>query len=479
MTNRGPATIDILGAVAVVDSSLEGVLPPLLEAEPLSFSAVDGAVAGHKSLQRFFRRDDSGRFEIPAGCVPRIVDALRAMQIEVDVRDRRQVLPRMIPCGDEARGDRPAWCSGLVDAVSRKHCGVIVAAAWSLRLQAVAEIHRHFSQARSLIPFATVGACRAFADGLERLLPEQVGIARGGTWHSDKRIVCCTLRSFECCDPADWDIVVFPEADNALTRASCRARGAFSQQFVLAFVGAPRCQSNYERLLLEALAGPVIFQLGLSECRRLPVDAFGLLSTLTSMPSPSDPFERKRMYYWQNSARNSMIADVARGLADGAPESLWRHGLFVEASGPANGNVEGRRVAILVESKAHADRLGELLPEWRTMHAAHVELQSAGETSSPLNRVILTFVRADRMSSIDVDALVVACGGRPPVLPRAFPPPCNAGIGRRIMLVDLIDDFDEFGRAASLARFRAYRDDGFHLRGAAVRFAHDEQARRA
>lgn len=479
MTNRGPATIDILGAVAVVDSSLAGVLPPFFEVEPLSFSVVNGVVAGRKALQCFFRRDESGRLVIPAGSVPRIVDALHSMQIHVDIRDRRQVLPRMVPCDDEDRGDRPAWCGGLVDAVSRTHCGVIVAPAPSLRLQAVTEIHHHFCQAKGLIPFTTVGACRAFAEGLERLLPGQVGVARGGTWQSDKRVVCCTLRSFECCDPADWDIVVFPDADKALTMASCRARGAFSQQFVLAFIGASRCQSTYERLLLEALAGPVIFELGVSECRRVPVDAFGLLSTLTSMPSPSDPLERKRMYYWQNSARNSMLADVARGLADGRLESLWRHGLFVEASGPANGNVEGRRVAILVESKAHADRLGELLPEWRTMHAAHVELQSAGETSTPLDRVILTFVRAERMDSIDVDALVVACGGRPPVLPRAFPPPCDSNARRPIILIDLIDDFDELGRSASLARFRTYRDNGFQLCGAAVRFAQDEPAGRA
>jgi len=78
MTNRGPATIDILGAIAVVDSSLADIFSRFLEAESLSFSAVDGAVAGHKSLQRFFRRDDSGRFEIPAGCVPRIVEVLHA-----------------------------------------------------------------------------------------------------------------------------------------------------------------------------------------------------------------------------------------------------------------------------------------------------------------------------------------------------------------------------------------------------------------
>ncbi len=96
------------------------------------------------------------------------------------------------------------------------------------------------------------------------------------------------------------------------------------------------------------------------------------------------------------------------------------------------------------------------------------------ETSTRINRVILTMVHAEAMTSLNVDALIVACGGRPPVLPRAFPPTLNLEIAGPVILVDFIDDSDPIARAASLERIRAYRDNGFRLCDGAATFARHE-----
>jgi hypothetical protein len=166
--SRRQATIDVLGPFAVVESCCDDLVSSLLEVSPLDFGVIEGQVAWHRSSKAFFRQRDSGGLVIPAGSIPRIIEALRGRQIGVHLRDHRAVLPRVIARNNELENERSARSARLVDAVERSAGGVIVAASQSLRLQAVAELCRHFCEARFLLPFATVGVCRAFAEGLQR-----------------------------------------------------------------------------------------------------------------------------------------------------------------------------------------------------------------------------------------------------------------------------------------------------------------------
>jgi hypothetical protein len=457
-----PATIAIFDAFAVVRSSCSEFVSSLLRARRLRYGAIEGRVTARRSSAAFFRQRESGELVVMTGSVSRIIEALQHRQIRVEVRDYRGEVPPRMPRQEEI-GEQSARSQCLSGAVACSRGGVIVAASQSLRLRAVAEICRHFRDAKCLLPFASTGIGRAFAEGLLSLLPGQVGFVRGGTWCSNKRVVCCTLRSAESSEAADWDIRIYPDGDNVLTKLTFHSRTEFSRQLVFAIVSR-RHRSAYERLLLEALAGPVIFETGISELPRVPVDAFGVLSPLVCTPSSSDALERKRILFWRNTARNSAVAEVAIGLANGEDEVLWRHGLFLDAS------ASERRVAILVETNAHAQLLRSALPGWQLLHAVGEGSRFATSSRLPAwpSRSILTITRAEQMSSIDVDALVVACGGPPPVLPQCFPPTGDPANARPIVLVDFIDDFDPDCRAHSVERFHSYRDAGFNVRGAAA-----------
>ncbi len=319
-------SIELQGGFAIVrtsDSGCANFIASLLETKPMTFGVIEGQVAGRQSVAEFFQRQDDGRLLIASGSVPRIAEALRTRQMQVEVRDNRPVPPRTIPRNSE---NQSMWQSRLTDAIVRLRGGVVVAPDERMRLQAVSAICRHFCDARCMLPFATVSNRQAFAVSLERVLPGQVGLARRGTWNSDKRVVCSTLRSFDTADPADWDIVIFPHAEDGLTKMGWTARAALGEQFVIAVVRNPYRLSEYERLCLELLAGPVICELGAGESWRMPVDVFGVFAPITSGPSPSDRLERKRETIWDNAAqecRDPGCRDWARGRAARSAVASW------------------------------------------------------------------------------------------------------------------------------------------------------------
>lgn len=79
-----------------------------------------------------------------------------------------------------------------------------------------------------------------------------------------------------------------------------------------------------------------------------------------SIPQAGSQLEWKRRTLWDNSARNDLIAEIARGLSRKPRKTLRKWGVNWK-----DVNLPGiAKVTILVETPEHARRLSELLPLW-------------------------------------------------------------------------------------------------------------------
>jgi hypothetical protein len=473
MTGAGEALVEVSNQVArVVPGELEGLLAP-----ELSFTAthfVPGGPLGYRRRNepvRLFRRGADGALYVPAGLAPLVVAKLEAAGHRVRVELRCRLDERARPSAsvlNAATGpDRD-----FLAAAAREPRGVVEARGVAEVARLVALLCRLFPDARVLI--ALNGSRQKLLRFRRRL--QQAGAGRvdalghyGWPWEGGRLV--CALADLDASGQArhrDFDVVVLPEALQALAPEHTEALLRLHRHRVYGFVPLNAAVSGRARLKLQALVGPLI--------RRVP-DPRGAPAEVVvhwCRPPWAPPaggvtaLQRKRSAYWHNARRNDFVAAVARAFSECDEKALWGCGLLLADGGGIT--LTGRpAVTALAESSEHARELLRRLPGWEVLDAvptppgARPAFPRGPFKLRPLDRTVVTALAAARLAAVDTDVLLRA-GPECPLALAGFPPR-SAG-PRRALLADVADDCDGLARAAVGRRLRDYAARGWASAGA-------------
>jgi hypothetical protein len=480
MTDVGAVKVEVYNQLArVVPGEVEGLLARDLVYTACNFEP--GGPLGYRRRNdpvRLFRRDADGALRVPAGLVPLVVGKLEAagccVRIEhyytLDARAR----PRDAVLNAAGGPDRD-----FLAAVAREPRGLVEARGAVEVARLVARLCRLFPDARALV---ALNSCRQKLLRLRRRL-QQAGAGRvdllshyAWPWRGGRLV--CSLADLDASGEArhrDFDIVILPEALQALSPQHTEALLRLHHHRLYGFVPVNAAVSGRARLKLQALVGPLIHRA--PDPRGAPAEVIVHWCQPPWAPPAGDvtPLGRKRAAYWGNASRNDLIATVARAFSACDEQALWRCGLLLAEGGIRLISRPG--VTVLVESAEHARALLQRLPGWEVLDA--VPPPPGGRPSCPihpfklrpLDRLIVTALAAARLEVVDTD-LVLRAGPEPPLELPGFPPR-SMGPRRLVLLVDVADDGDGMARAAVARRLRDYAGRGWASVGAPAWAAHD------
>jgi hypothetical protein len=259
-------------------------------------------------------------------------------------------------------------------------------------------------------------------------------------------------------------LLVFEDAIEALGKRTHENRAGFGNHRVYGFTDPQLPMSVKDHLMLETLAGPVIYR-AQSQSRRSIASIEVVLADAPLRRTPrADGPRRQKEDLWGDQQRNALIALVADAFAAQVPAPLWDAGLMLDDETPFARWNHAPIVAVVVESAWHADLLAHTLPDWPVLHARSPH--DASESTRPRGwsdwllpaRSIVTITRAANMKAFNADVVVMATGGAVPQLPQGL-------IRRRgsVLVVDF-DDGDDGAAAGDMhRRMQHYRDLGCHV----------------
>jgi hypothetical protein len=457
--------ITINGCLAVVDPGHEQVLARQLEYAEICFDVTGSHRLLHRRrVRHVYERTHGGQLVVPVGCVPRVHQHLSQHGLDVRIVDRRHLDRGCLRVVEDRAPQADMSFPGITDTIRRHTEGILAAPRGQRRNVLIGTLCHLLPAARTFIACSTQSRCREIADALGPFVGGDVQAVHGGDWGSACRIVCGTYTSFDTSDPADWDMLVFEDAIEALGRKTHEKRGRYGDHRVYAFIDPQMPLSAKDRLLLEVLAGPVIYRVP-TRSRRAPTTievVFANVPLCYRQPA-KDP-RRQKEDLWADQQRNTVIGRVATAFAQRDPAPLWEAGIMLDYADPFSRWDHTLTVAVLVESARHADDLAKSLPGWQVLHSRPATDGSTADASGGWAdwvlppRSIVTITRAAKMKTFAPDVIVMAAGGSHPLLPR--------GLVRRakpVLIVDFADDGHHVAIKDREQRVRAYTELGCQI----------------
>ena len=383
-------------------------------------------LSDHRLHSALYRPGTGDSVAVPIGLVPRVVALLEGSGHRVAIVDRTPPRPG-VGAGEVEVGGLAGPDAALAGAVAANRRGLILAPGMPRRVAAIATMARAFPRARFSVAVASRSQVSSVHDRLRRLVREPVALHhKHGVILSGARLKVCTWGSL---DERASDLILFAEAGDALGLRFVRSTSALTNQHVFGFVGPGAEPHAREGLLLKALLGVVIHEIGGDGGRPAAVRVAVAKAPAVPIPGKLDALERKRRSVWHAGGRNAGVAEVAAALAEGREADLRRQDVLCGGEPPRGlDGAGGRRVAVLVESPEHARVLAGRLPGWTVLSGR----PGPGGGELPA-RSILTRVHAHGLRRLDVDALVRADGSAGPLRLADFPPrgPDGGGAGFR------------------------------------------------
>lgn len=299
----------------------------------------------HVEERRQYRYDADGRLCCSIGFLPRLSRLLAGHGYAVRQFDRSP--PRERPGCYDVDYDAVvsfAYRARQEEAVARvlaHPCGVITAPPAFGKTFLVRALGKAMPKARVHVVTKRKDIVKGLVSELSLAFPNvgQIGAGKKKTG----RVTVITADSLHLSD-GDCDILLADEVHELLadTYAAELARYRFSRNY--GFTATPKGRKDGTDARLEALFGPVIFEMSYPEAVALglvvPIEVRWL-----DVPGPHNPCAgkadtaKKRWGVWRNHERNAIIADAVRTYAD-------------------------EQVLILVETTEHALYLRRHLPEY-------------------------------------------------------------------------------------------------------------------
>lgn len=441
-------------------SHIPGSLLKSVQYSELSYKSGGRDMGWKQSNIKAFESNNDGSVTIAAGSVPRITTELQKTGYRVTIDDQR-TLPLVVKTHDadfyRNLNDEQRRLGDLV--VNNPQ--FVLETTPQTAFQTMGIIASLFPNAQIFIPLSkvTTAACNQVIYEIAKYVGGNVGRAQGIGCVCNGRVAVGSYQQFSLSNPADWDIILFPDAELAVTKNVADGAGPYQNHRLYGFIAPGSKLSKRERLRLEGLAGPLIIDDQNGALKIPTVTAVFCCSRTCPLRIPSEPLARKRVGIWQNETRNRLIVDVALAFSDGDDEALCSHfridqDLSVFSAGR-------RSVVILVESSEHGRMLAQLLNGWELVTAENIDRYRRYPAN--FRQTIVTTIAASRMETLIADVLIRADGGVGSVRP-TMPAPSFAETCPRSLIIDFVDDFEQTFIVDTQSRALAYSRQGFNVR---------------
>lgn len=500
---RPTATITVQRQTATTDARLQSLLSPVLSRRVRAFTP--GGQAGYQQqfeTVRYFDVGSQGRLITYAGLVPRAEECLRQAGYDVTIVDR--TLWPVYAGADKAmlqRSELSINDKRLLAAIAGHPRGQVLLDKPAELPRALALVCCFFSEARVLVVAKSREAAKHVQDGLRKYVDGAVNLGSEVDWAEQSRLSVVTADTFATCNGDDWDVVLFVGQETVLGKQAFDRAVRMQDQLRFCFrVQQGREPGQHESLRLSAACGSVIHDARHCEHRPptvrvivawLPVINLNVVAgrdddrhNLHTCPA----LQRKRSAIWRNDIRNNTIAGIAQAIVDSDTNTLWQHGLLLNADANYLQDAYGQpRVAILVESAEHGRELLKRLEGWELIAdtrsgvadtgsraaetgsgvtdtrcgAANTRSRAKGVKPSALSRVIITETAASKLD-LAIDVLIRASGGDAALASEIAN--CGRTSGSKAptqLLVDFADDWDAQAEAATRLRLRDYQRLGW------------------
>jgi hypothetical protein len=446
-------TINIFGSAASVDASAvpEDVWHRMEAVERRWRPRANGGEWRDHHIG-LYRSNSNGEVVFPSGLIQRFVRELDRHNLKT--RLRANDLPEHLELDHAFSNRLNATDQRLVSALRRHRNGLITCANDRSRIRTIGTICGAYPRARIFIAVATVEQQHEMFRRLDKELAEPVCSVRGGSWETSRRITVGTYRSLETIsDHRDWQFVLFPSAETAISRRPIAARLRLLTPRVVGLVDAQAQFSESERLRLDALAGPVIATTaGVSVPTRVEVRFVDVPGHLQMQVR--NPLTLKRRLYWQNDARNRCLSEIAKGIWEDVSFPHGRRQGLLRDFLP---------VTVLTEAAEHANQLRRFLPGWNLLTAEphrRTKLDRVVSAGSLPARSIMTMSVAERLMHFDAGQIIVASGAEWLTNSGIF---LSSNDIRSISITDFEDFFHPVAEEASRERHECYRRAGFQI----------------
>jgi hypothetical protein len=170
---------------------------------------------------------------------------------------------------------------------------------------------------------------------------------------------------------------------------------------------------------------------------------------------------RKRELYWHNSARNPVIAALARAIAANDQEYLQILRLPARYL-PILRRRGGQRVAVLVESPEHGRELKSMLKDWPLLiDQVDAHLRDRQKSQSSETVMVTTAYAARR--GLKVDVIIRATGTEWGLCIKRFPPRQRKTGPKEIVVIDFADQAPAPAKADTERRIAGYKRQGMSV----------------
>ena len=428
-----------------------------------------GGPRGHQFRHRPYRLytiDEEYRLITFAGLVPRLKGALEAAGWRVEITDVTTRAAPLLPDRQllaSAQDEDKDYLEALTGSLRGQ---VLYHAGWQLG-QLLLLARRAYPQARTLIVTPNRRRPSPWRSGWDPVcrtscLPR---LARGSTRAAGSSSTRCSNSTRRWTTPtrSAWSCSWTPTASS---EPPCRRRPSVGwvSGACYGFVRSDQRLSQRERLELEAICGPVVYEVPGVFGRNARVQVVFAEPPWTPLPSTTTALAFKRKTIWHNRQRNEAVAGLALALAAGRDEDLRQRGILHPNGRLPVPNLGGRRVVVLVETTEHGLALTELLPDWPLFTASTASTGERLPDAGLPQHSMITQVVASRLSHIPADVLIWAGGGQGFCDLRGFPPIAIAGRGT-VVVIDFADDGNEAAEADTRSRLRNYLRRGWEISG--------------
>lgn len=448
----------ISGVVALIDPPVQQV------AELLTYprtAFVPGGPSGCRpeiEMKRLYTADFRLRMGMPLGVLPRSIQLIQDLGGTVSITDLRTFGPAHI--ADAAVVAAAGDYQPMLLAMARHSEGQVELARGRDIYDALAAVCRAYPAARIAIATATRRHAGLLWRTLSKRLRERIGVAtHDSNFTRQHRVTVCGYMYLSSVRQPHVDLLLLADPLTAFGVKAKEGLGhvGLNPRRTYAFTTPTMALRSSERLQLEAMTGPVIYQ-------AMPAPAV----TVQVLDAPSFPQTRgldalgyKRTAFWANAARNDRIAAAARAIAKRNLPRLGELGLLIAAGAELPAGDQPGKVIILTESVEQGRELLRRLPGWELLSGQDGTVQRRPCQGTAGGSIYTITYAADR--PLDADVLIAASADGLAGLAK-FPP--RGGTRRQMLLIDIADDFDDSAKRNCRQRLSSYTAKGWTIYGA-------------
>lgn len=334
-----------------------------------------------------------------------------------------------------ARTEADQAAKEIDDAVSWARAGLLISPDSENKYNCAAILCSLFPRAPIVFIEPSRESVMKTALELEKRLPEKVHRTLGLHSIPASRITVATFQSFLSEDLRDAPFVIISTWQPGFPKWMRRLTWSPYLDRIYVLLTTSDRLSDQDADNLAGRVGPILVRPRgtLKGVTTFSTFRFGGRNTRRSIPVKALHASERQKHYWRHRQRNIALAALADRLecSDGA-------------------------IAILVESRGHAEQLSRLLPDWAVVGKEMIP------TEQP-SRMIITLTAAAAWSKFRPGTLVNAMGGSPSLWLCEFVNGLNM-CGNSVHVVDLTDGFDDAAAQFAVSRQNAYRASGGHFR---------------